>query len=624
MKKWSSQTPLALLAFMLLLASVLIPLHASSYHLRGDINAPAVVPGITGTEGIVIPIMLEINIPGNGSFAINGPIQVGISTFYSMKVAVDAVMLVLGIDPRTVNVEITISDATESIRGPSASGAVALLTYALLTSRENVSLASVSITGAIAPDTTLIPIGGLHEKIAASHGKIMIIPLANMGQLSEQEKKEVHAVASIRQAARLLGYTVPASTDFNLSIPLRVKNFFYNLSLTLVNKTKSLQNRLDLDTRIYVDKRLKEALEALEKGYEYAAASLAFTAYLDSLTYITKSELEGVHNVTMLKTIISAKIEKLRDNMALINSTLLDLDTMNDKSFWMLEVLATSYARLYSAHETLVEVETILKTLNETNIGDTIDKLATLVAYASARLETAKSWYMLAKEMSKEKSMIMPSTCIQEFSLYASRLLDDYRTYYHSLRTPQGVEPLFEYFIPREELSSMVLKAIRKELGTGYLYFLLLDTVSKLESIATGSETYFSDIKAMRIYTSERLYLINMLQSRAAISGYPSLVSTLYTQYSKILLSIKDYENADIVAGEAFSYAFIADMLSRSACLGPTELQKSPSQQLAQQEQREELYVILYTMVIALATLFLLITIYAFKLMKSLEAKVIS
>lgn len=139
-------------------------------------------------KGVMVDINVELK-PGTGKTLVDiDQLVFWTDTQNSIRIAKLVAENITGVDMSQYDVIYSVGVDAEAIEGPSAGAAMAIATALLL---ENSTLnISVSITGALEPDGTITPVGGVLDKAYAVKDNNMTLFLVPEGQKIYTEKKK--------------------------------------------------------------------------------------------------------------------------------------------------------------------------------------------------------------------------------------------------------------------------------------------------------------------------------------------------------------------------------------------------------------------------------------------------
>jgi len=214
-----------------------------------------------------------------------------------------------------VLISIEDKDSASYVDGPSASGAISVLTKGILEGK--LPRQDAVMTGAVDVYGNVVPVGGLFEKAKATvkSGKTYLVTPANLVfekllllQLKEKYGLHVIEVSRIDDAAKFILYgkepeianfslenrNLPNVTEYNSNSGLDV---FKNISLSVIELENSSINQLSdsnnesAEIKSYFKNEVSIQLYLLDKGYYFTAANEAFLNYIDVSTILQINDL---------------------------------------------------------------------------------------------------------------------------------------------------------------------------------------------------------------------------------------------------------------------------------------------------------------------------------------------
>lgn len=414
--------------FLLIIVLIVPVIHAKEGHLR----LLAVKDKGEEYEGTIADLYLEIN-PGTGRVFLDTFPLTKVDTQISTRFAKDMACKYLDDDCMNYDFIYTIKANSPIIAGPSAGGAITLLTISLLEGFELDE--TISITGTINSGGIIGPVGGIKAKIDAAEKNGLKKVLIPEGERFVEEKRVVvekleifgindtfenttvrNKTIDLVEYGKEIGLEVVEVSDINdalyeftgrkfeekdypLIIDEEYKETMFSLASDLCNRSDKLlkaANRLDyskfnqtMDSILNLSGKAKIAV--LDAKY-YSAASYCFGANV-KLTYILLS-LENLTDKDLEKnmeiiTRNSLKLEKRIDNK--------EIKTVTD-----LEAYAIVKERLIESREYKEEI----KNITDSDIYN--------LAYSSERVYSAFSWANFFDHRGKEYNFnneILESSC---------------------------------------------------------------------------------------------------------------------------------------------------------------------------------------------------------------------
>lgn len=387
---------MALLLIVLVLASTTIcitGLAQEEHKYLASIYVPTVIDEAKGKGGIVRIDVYAVKSSEPG-VVVESMASVADDTVYAAKIAYIVAEKILGdLGPYEYHIVI---ETTGRVAGPSAGVAFTVLLMAAVLG-DNISQ-NLSMTGAIAGDGGAEGVSGLviKTKATAEYGlKEIIAPYVILApHILDQIKNyniTVKPVANVLEAyyeATGRRLTIPYVIDVPSPLAQVFQDYAYNAidmakrklkeAITRARSTYPIINNTMINNTInFVNDQLDNAYKALSAGAFYSAASLAFTAYVNAST------------LSLYTDIISKQVNpekyrlKLYSDAKELNKT---ISSYNYTTLGEFEAVAAAWYRIYMA----------LESLNQTT-SNYYQEAANL-AYAEARLDTAKFWFQLVNE----------------------------------------------------------------------------------------------------------------------------------------------------------------------------------------------------------------------------------
>ncbi|MGC9210002.1 MAG: S16 family serine protease [Acidilobus sp.] len=437
------------LAALFLLATA-APL-ASAQQLSWSRTTWVLLPAVYGNSGVVINVTVTLTYPGSGQVSVtDNSGQVGGSTLYSMEMAYMVAMVYAGLNWENYNLQVHIN-ATGKIEGPSGSFGVMLATFALATGLSDNALHRYAITGAVSPSGLSGPIGGLTYKCeaAASQGLGIVYPVGNQLTALEacNDTDKVPVAGLLEALGRVFG-TYPFSSNVSVKAPqvfnkvmVNVTSYFVNYTEEVLHEASSALRELSpsassvlAEVQQFVND--SEADLGLAERYveslPYAAASLAFTAYVNALaanyTLWALRVLEGGGSASSFlegqaTSIYSQALSMMSSAESYVNrSSTLTFD----------ELMATAFARLADALYYASYAGSIAGQVNSSSLY----LPAYYLAMAKARILSAIGWLMEANASLLEGPNLTSSlitstaTAVGQFTDVGIKYADSLIAYY--------------------------------------------------------------------------------------------------------------------------------------------------------------------------------------------------
>jgi uncharacterized protein len=371
----------------ILLFLLVIP---SAFAIHGEMPLLAVRETKEGMQGSTANLILDIE-PGSGRVFLEtiplSKLDTQISTRFAKEIACDY----LDKDCDKYDFFYTIRSDSSIIGGPSAGGAIAVLTATML---EGIDIdEDAAMTGTINSGGLIGPVGGLKKKIDAATTigiKKVIIPKGEIIYTDEDnvtidlriyaENKDIEIVeaADLTEAIYLFSGKRLKEEKGELIVNEDYIEVMRGLAIKLCNRSQELKNKIGIidEDNISIEYE-KSAINYTEKGKKafeqekyYSSASYCFGANTRYGFLVLKSA-EGKINFEKLRKEIEDYNEKI---------DMLEIKTITD-----LEAYMVIKERLKEA------IDALNRSIEEYNEGDENDYLRE-ASYAIERLYTADTW----------------------------------------------------------------------------------------------------------------------------------------------------------------------------------------------------------------------------------------
>ncbi|HZX44517.1 MAG TPA: S16 family serine protease [Candidatus Nanoarchaeia archaeon] len=374
---------------MLYLCLLFLLLSASfSFAKEGHLTLLAVKESDNGYEGTTADLYLELK-PGTGRVFLDTFPLTKVDTQISTRFARDIACSYLDADCGKYDFVYTIRADSPIVAGPSAGGAITLLTISLL--KGQTISDTISVTGTINSGGIIGPVGGIKEKLdaAAQAGlkKVLIpegerlieesfngtnITTVDLVEYGKSKKLEVIEVSDINAAwSSFTGhklekdnYSLTIDQDYNLTMSY--------LAGQLCSRSKELMGEIDSrysknDSMLAAVNLTRKAETALGNGRYYSAASYCFGANV-KLNYLLLSSRDFTKDeMRESSEVVLRNIKKLDESI-----TRKEKKTVTD-----LEAFSV-------VKERLIEAEDFYKEINSTDVYN--------LAYSFERVYSAYSW----------------------------------------------------------------------------------------------------------------------------------------------------------------------------------------------------------------------------------------
>jgi uncharacterized protein len=490
-------------------------------------------------QGITADLYVEIA-PGTGRVFVDTMPLTMVDTQASARLAKEVACELLEIDCFIYNFFYTIRSEYTMVGGPSAGGAMAVATLAVLTNKSLYQ--DVILTGTINPDGSIGPVGGILEKAEAcykANATLFLIPRGQSLVTVEGERVdikdyaaskwglEVLEVSYIQEVfAEMTGYEIVEKPVGNVTIATQEQKRVMKLMAgsllkeaeLLLNSAREKLESSRITEKASIEKIISEEEKNLEKAngyYEeekyYSAASQGVRVAIFAL-YAEK--LVEFYSAKDGEAYISSQIEFIReeveDAVALIFGEKL-LDSIYD-----LEVLSIAMDRIREAKSLVAKAN---QSLAQGKLEDSLYE----ISFAEIRRKTALSWHSLVKEFEGNESI---EFSLEKLESLAQRRLEEARNSftYASVLTGDG-------FIQRAE--ERLGSAEQAYLDQEYIYSIFESLKTRAESnlaiIARGLGR--EDLK-LRLGEMERDAVIAI--SRSEERGLLPILAISYLEYGRV------------------------------------------------------------------------------------------
>ncbi|MCE4606705.1 MAG: hypothetical protein F7B59_05150 [Desulfurococcales archaeon] len=530
-----------------------------------------IAPAVEGHEGQLVNISITVK-RGVGKVYVQAGGSVSSSTKTSSELAFYIACTAAGVDWRNFNAIIQFH-TSDSVEGPSASFGIALTTYLLLKGF-NVSLDHV-ITGAISPDFSAVPIGGVDIKLKAAEasGYKLFLPLANLGDVDKSNRNETVFVTGIFNASRMLGY------DPNTIFGLQLNNI--GISIPRQYETRTMEDAVSMINMAYKNitvvpkdfaskyrplyqstlSLVEETNKTIHDGkiYPYSAASLAFRALVNATAFYEFYILST--NVSTM----SKELGKVKESMVDLNDM---LRKIRGNTLWEFELKSVAASRLAEANTTylqLMKSYTSMNTLAQSwNLG-----------YLKARLTSVSHWARLAILLSNKPPLISESNihkALKSYIDYAQITLDYQLSLIKESKLSDELKNQLLKSLDRDkELLSMSQEywANRNDtIAFGLAMEVMADSLSRFTGMVdTALAESLQYLQGVKSYTQELENTATILEMRALAYGYPSILTMDYIEYGKELTKMGDLETAQGITSYGVSSAIFWILVSHSTQL---------------------------------------------------------
>ncbi|MCE4616979.1 MAG: hypothetical protein F7C32_00095 [Desulfurococcales archaeon] len=528
-----------LIALFLIVAVIFTPLAITTSAQNTPKQPQAIAtwflaPAIDSSQkkASLINITILITYPGTGHITVKAGGTVASTTRTSTMLAIYTAAIAANVDWRNYNYTVTFH-IDMPIEGPSASFGIALATYLLL--KDGIQGLPYVVTGAISPDLTDLPVGGVAEKAEAAveEGYTFFFPLANINTIpAENMTNETVPVTGLYNVSTFLGYDIPVTYTFNTTNILPPQ---YAARLRMDTDKMLAQARGNLtqaerilgadDPRIEaINNFIQDVIESIQHGiHPYTAASLAFTALFNStrLYYLALIE-NGTLNIEQEVLSLRQRISELAEEM-----------NQSFETVYSFELLSIAQARLADANLTLE------KLMNNTENADP-EIIAQSLGYASARIETVRHWYLSALELN-ETPPYLPSPEMVQYAVSAYLEYTKEATEYilAILQETVGNSDIgkqmmqtYTRILEMINVAEKELSAGRYAIALGLAHRALSDIVAMFAGITSEVASGVQYRNLMEEYLAYQIDTANRFILDIISAGYPSIIAIDYYEYA--------------------------------------------------------------------------------------------
>ncbi len=522
---------IALLLIALLLASITIaPITGfaqEEHKYLASIYVPTVIDEAKGEGGIVRIDVYAVKSDKPG-VVVESMASVADDTVYAAKIAYIVAEKILGnLGPYEYHIVI---ETTGRVAGPSAGVAFTVLLMAAVLG-DNISQ-NLSMTGAIAGDGGAEGVSGLviKAKATAEHGlKEIVAPYVIMAPHILDQILDynitVKPVANVLEAyyeATGRRLTVPYVIDVPSPLAQVFQDYAYNaidmarekLKEAVTNAKKAypaISSATINHTVDYVNSQLNNAYKALSAGAFYSAASLAFTAYVNAST------LSLYADIALGKIDPKEYRDKLYSDAKELNKT---ISSYNYTTLGEFEVIAAAWYRIYMA----------LESLNET--GNGYYQEAANLAYAEARLDTAKFWFQLVDDAKKANPIPINASLAEKIAEYAVNYAELAYNYVKSIVVEIGASQASINALDREY---QLFKKATSKAEPPLAYAFAAEFASKIYYPLKGEATIaeLSSRKYIERVLNGYREMVSFFDKRLIDNNISLIIAPAYIEYSK-------------------------------------------------------------------------------------------
>lgn len=367
--------PLALFLILLLLVpTAALPISAYPGYVGNSITAYLLAVNEDG-RGVAIPITIGL-VPGNGDIIVRKG-GLGNDTINTLKISAIYAGMISGVWYGGYDYMVWVEG---KVSGPSA--ALLFTLMLALAFRGYSGALNFSATGIVGPGGIVGRVSGLTEKLNAARSVGLKKVIAPFDATTTDNFSS--SVYTIYNALELVTgepvCNISEATGYEFVDDV-MRGAYANYTREVGELLKAL-NGTDISG---IMKRLGDAEEAYNMGRYYAAATMAFQAYMQAV-YAYLSSLDEGRRLAA----VDALSAELGNRSRALEDTLMNLTgevAGNHVNIYTIDLLYNVYYRLNDA---LSRFE-MAKTVNDTNEADI------LLAYSIARLRTAEVWSEIAR-----------------------------------------------------------------------------------------------------------------------------------------------------------------------------------------------------------------------------------
>jgi len=403
---------LVLLLFLVVLSSV----NAKQGHLK----LLAVSSAGDKYVGSIADLYLEIR-PGNGGVFIETFPLTKIDTQISTRFAKEIACKYLDIDCTNNDFFYTIRAGSSIIGGPSAGGAVAVLTVAVLDDL-NVN-ETIAMTGTINSGGAIGPVAGVKEKImAASKNNIKKVLIPKIETIFPEEEKtnmsafasglgiKVVAVSDLDQAMYEFTGKTYAKEDAELKPSETYVKTMKKLSRDLCERNNRLREQI---LKYNLNESMKNSLAKIDNTSLTGELSHNQSRYYSSASFCFGSNVGYKHILLKLQNMDTDEIIKYAMNVKkIVVESSKRLEEKKYKTLTDLEAFVVVKERLMEANDFADN------TVKSIVLNDTDSALYNL-AYAQERVYSASSWSEFFDKKGKEFELneeVVRKSCLNKIS----------------------------------------------------------------------------------------------------------------------------------------------------------------------------------------------------------------
>ncbi len=371
--------------WVILLLLLCATVNAQDILARGNITLLALVENGTTKTGSVAGLELELR-PGSERVFLQTFPMTKITTQASLRFAQQITCNYLDIDCSKYDFLYSIQAMPGIVGGPSAGGAAALLTAALLLNKTLPK--DVAMTGTINSGGMIGPVGGLRYKVEAAGGngiKIVLLPKGT------KDLKEDNKTTDLVEFGKDLNLTVKEVATLGevleqvLGVPQQISNEDLRIEDRYQHIMKEVADDLCKRSGAYFSKPLKENLTQAKNFTQRAIIEQQKSAYYAAASFCFRANVEYQNEWYKEQNFTKAELEKKVAQLAVDADKLKkDVESRNITTLTDLQTFMAVMERVDEAKDLLSGVSDELKNNKTDSAGN--------VGFAEERLFSGVTW----------------------------------------------------------------------------------------------------------------------------------------------------------------------------------------------------------------------------------------
>lgn len=372
----------------------------------GSITLLALMESSSNKSGTVATLSLELR-PGSERVFLETFPMTKVTTQASLRFAQQIACKSVDVDCSQFDFLYTIKSLPGIVGGPSAGGAAALLTAALLLNKEVPD--EIAMTGTINSGGLIGPVGGLRYKVeAASNNGIKQVLLP---QGTKDVKEEDNSTIDLVEFGKGLNLSVieVSTLDEVLELALGIPQKILNGSLNIEGRYKQIMGDVanDLCGR---NKELSSVplvanLSVMKNFTERAQIQLEQEAFYSAASYCFRANVEYKRAWYVEKNFSKSELEsKIKQLKAEINSTKVSVESRSVSTLTDLQTFMAVMERLDEASDLLSGVS---EELNSNSSSDGAN-----VGFAEERLFSAITWSRFFN--GQDKAIVIDNSALKD------------------------------------------------------------------------------------------------------------------------------------------------------------------------------------------------------------------